>query len=670
MKQAVQPWIRGGIGVLCAVVMAAGAAALVLCGAEWDALPGQPDTRTAVTSSDNPKNMLPDFTVSSPNGTLALTLLPDENGALFYKVEQRVDGANYPVLEPSPIGLTADKCDFSEGLTFVSQSPVASHDETYTSSSGKRKVTRNVYRETTWSFVKDGFNFDVTARLYDDGFAYRFSVDSLDGTVKTLTVQEETCGFVLPEGGNVLAQRVTTLKKAFNYENMYDSGTVAEFSRAQSPYVCFPTLVCPKDGGEEGGCVLLTEAALYGDSYRGSLLKPMGGNGFRLCAAPQVSGKEPTVITTGFTSPWRCGIVGSPGEIVESNLIESLCPPPEGNYDWVVPGATAWTWLSKGFMGQRTQRTLRDTIDLAAEMGWKYVILDEGWQPDSQRKGRAYDGYFSYFDNIVNYADQKGVGLIVWVKYVDLDTPEEREILREWAAKGIKGIKADFFDNEDQKTVADYKAIYEICAECHLLVNCHGANKPTGERRTYPHVINREAVRGEEFGALFVKEAVCWAYTRAVVGPIDITPRLYPTGAKGTHTTLGAQMACAVLFESGMPCMAGDAEDYRRFGAAGFYRDLPAAWDETVFLDGKPGEYVTLARRTGDVWYAASLTYSARSGQTLSLTFLGDGSYEAVVYRGDGAKEADCVTQTVTRSDTLTFDLPAESGYVVRFKPL
>ena len=263
MKQAVQPWIRGGIGVLCAVMIAAGAAALVLCGAKWDALPGEPDTRTAVTSSGNPTNTLPDFTVSSPDGSLVLTLLPDENGALFYKVEQRVDGANYPVLEPSPIGLTADKCDFSEGLTFVSQSPVASHDETYTSSSGKRKVTRNVYRETTWSFVKDGFNFDVTARLYDDGFAYRFSVDSLDGTEKTLTVKEETCGFVLPEGSSVLAQRVTSLKKAFNYENVYDSGTAADFSRAQSPYVCFPALVCPKDGGEEGGlCAVVRSGAV------------------------------------------------------------------------------------------------------------------------------------------------------------------------------------------------------------------------------------------------------------------------------------------------------------------------------------------------------------------------------------------------------------------------
>lgn len=94
------------------------------------------------------------------------------------------------------------------------------------------------------------------------------------------------------------------------------------------------------------------------------------------------------------------------------------------------------------------------------------------------------------------------------VKYCDLDTPEERQVLVEWANKGIKGIKADFFDSEDPDTLAGFKAIYEMAADNHLIVNCHGASKPTGERHTYPNVLNREAVNGEEYGGFWVNQAV------------------------------------------------------------------------------------------------------------------------------------------------------------------
>lgn len=623
-----------------------------------------PEGNAVVTLTDVSSKTV--FSVFSPSGELRVHVRLNEAGTLSYTVTEK-DGL--PVLNSSAVGVTTDTCDFSEGLTFVSQRPVTEYDETYTNISGKCRLVRNHYNETVLTFDKDAFFFDVIFRAYDDGFAYRFAVRSQDGTRQELAVAEETGRFAVPAGAQVTAQQVSSLTASFNYENCYETTSVESLTDKSVSYLCFPALVNLADGKEEltDHYLLLSEAELCGDSYHGSVLEARGENVFGLHAAPQVSRDKGTVITTDFISPWRCGICGNLGDIVESNLIENLSSAPAGDYDWVEPGVTAWMWLSEGFSGQRTRRTIKDYIDLAAEMGWKYVILDEGWQPDSSRRGRAYDGYFSYFDDMVAYADRKGVGLIVWVKYVDLDTPDEREILREWAAKGIKGIKADFFDNEDQQTMEDFKAIYEICAECHLLVNCHGAGKPTGERRTYPNVINREAVRGEEFGAFFVREAVCWAYTRGVVGPMDITPRLYPT-AKASDT-LGAQLACNIIFESGLPCMAGDTEDYRNFTAKDFYQNLPAVWDETKFIDGAVGDSVTLARRAGENWYAAGLTLTAKENAALPLTFLGEGAYEAVIYRGESGGKADVTTQPVTRDDTLTFDLSPESGYVVRFVP-
>lgn len=622
----------------------------------------------AVTSTDTPeateRTEKTDFSIASPSGNLQLHIKLDDQGMVSYTVT----GENHlTVLNQSYIGLNTETCDFSSDLTFVRQIPAVEFDETYANLSGKKSSVRNHYHETVLVLEKDSFFFDIYFRAYDDGFAYRFAIRAKDETPQELTVIAETGNFAIPAKSTITAQRVTTLTSSFNYENSYSTVAVESLSKNASQFLCFPALVdiADAEGEKSGQFILLSEADLVSDSYCGSLLNVQGNNIFGMNAAPKVSRNRPTIITTDFTSPWRFGIYGAIGDIVESDLAENLSPAPEGDYSWVVPGVTAWMWLSEGYDGQRSECIIKDYVDLAAEMGWKYLILDEGWQPHSSKSGRAYDSYFDDFDDLVQYADNKDVGFIVWVKYMDLDTPEEREILREWAAKGVKGIKADFFDSEDQTTMADFKAIYELCAECHLLVNCHGAGKPTGERRTYPNVINREAVNGEEFGGFWINDAVIWAYTRNVVGPMDITPRLFPTAKSGN--TLAAQLACNIIFESGMPCMAGDSEDYRGFHAASFYQDLPAVWDDTKFIGGTVGDNVTIARKTGENWYAAALTLSAKTGQSMPLSFLEEGEYEAVIYSDKSKKEVSITTQTVTKNDTLTYDMQRQSGYVVKF---
>ena len=526
------------------------------------------------------------------------------------------------------------------------------------------RASRNYYSETVLSFEKEDFLFDVYLRAYEDGFAYRFGIRSKDGTKAGLNVISETGSFAIPSGSGITAEIINSLNKKFCYENTYSTQSVESLSENQSQYVCFPALVSVADenGEKSGKYLLLSEADMTSGSYRGSVLGIQGGNVFRMEPAP-VAGDTPTVITTEFLSPWRFGIYGEAGDIAVSDMVENLSPPPQGDFSWVEPGVTAWTWISEKKKGQSDPRIIRNYIDLASEMHWKYLILDEGWQPVSKQKGRVYEGYYQWFDEIIQYADSRNVGLIVWIKYADLDTPEEREILREYAAKGVKGIKADFFDSEDQATVSDMNEIYRICAECHLTVNCHGAGKPTGERRTYPNVINREAVRGEEYKGSFVNQAVIWAYTRNVVGPVDLTPRVY---SNSKTSTLGLQLASCVILESGMPCMAGSAADYRRFNGKSFYQDLPAAWDDTVFLSGEVGESVAMARRAGDVWYAAVITQSARKGMSMPLKFLGEGEYEAVIYSDSTKSKLNVLTKEVNQYDILAFDLLPESGYVVK----
>ena len=615
------------------------------------------------SEEDSPEYILgePQKQLCSPLQKLCVNIDTDENGTLFYTVS---DSSGLLLLDRSYIGIKTDQCDFSQGLSFVRQTPAQIHDEKYTNISGKRNISRNYYSETVLTYERDNFFYDVYLRAYEDGFAYRSGIRSKDSSQIQLSVEEETGSFSVPPKSSITAELVNNIRKKFCYENIYSTYSSEALSKKTSSYVCFPALISVADssGSLSGKYLLLSEADMVSFPYHGSVLSVKGSNVYGLSPAPVVK-SSPTAITTDFLSPWRFGIYGNAGDIAISDMAENLLPRARGDYSWVKPGVTAWTWLSERIKGQNNPKTIKQYIDLSAEMGWSYLILDEGWQPKSNRQGRVYEGYYSWFDDILQYANDKGIGLIIWIKYADLDTPDEREVLREYADKGIKGIKADFFDSEDQTTMSDMNEIYRICSECHLLVNCHGASKPAGERGTYPNVINREAVKGEEYGGYFVNQAVIWAFTRNVIGPMDLTPRVYP---KSNKSTLGLQLASCVILESGMPCMAGSSKDYRTFNGASFYKNLPAAWDDTVFLGGDAGDYITMARRSGDVWYVATITKDAKKGMSLPLKFLGEGEYEAVIYSDANKKKLNVTTREVNKYDILTYDLLPDSGYVVK----
>ena len=638
--------------------------ALTVTLVKFGAEKGRHNTRTSNASQSDVKTSEMEPLLRSPLRKISVKAQTDDNGSLFYTVQ----GENgITLIEKSTIGIHTQECDFSNGLTFVSQTKAKIIDESYACISGKKSTVRNYYSETVMTFEKDGFFFDVYFRAYEDGFAYRFGIRSKDQSQTALTVVEETGFFSLPAKSNITAELINDVNTKFCYETEFSTVSVEALSQDSSQYICFPALVAvaDQDGKQSGKYLLLSEADLVCSGYYGSVLNVRGNNVFGMNPAPKAS-EDPVMISLDFLSPWRFGIYGGQGDIVVSDMAENLASKPEGDYSWVEPGVTGWMWIAERKKGQRNPDIIRDYIDLAAEMGWKYLTLDEGWQPDYKKGGKVYDGYFSWFDSIVKYADSKGVGLIVWKKYIDLDTPEEREtVLREFAEKGIKGIKADFFDSEDQATIADMNEIYKLCAEYHLIVNCHGAGKPTGERRTYPNVINREAVRGEEYySRKFINEAVIWAYSRGVVGPMDLTPRVHPYKQV---TTLGMQLAECIVVEAGTPCMASDTLEYRKYKAASFYKNLPATWDDTVFISGEVGDYVTMARRSGDDWYAASITKEAKKGMSMPLTFLGEGEYEAVIYSDESYAKIKITTQAVTRYDILTYDMFEKSGYAVKF---
>jgi len=612
--------------------------------------------------------------VKSPGqrSTFSISL---EEGKIYYSATQ--DGKT--IIEKSPIGMVTTLGDFSEGLTYKSTSEVKEINETYKMYSGKKAEYQDHANEVTYTFTKGNMEFDVIVRAYDDGIAYRCGICKADGTPAAIEISDETTSFIIPANSDITTQAHTPdSQDRFSHEGPFEQKKIENLNNSLQT---LPFLYKTPDDA----WTLLTEADLDG-SYTGSAVKRKGST--TELNLDFVSQQKTNVKTkVPFKSPWRLAISGNLGDIVESTMVQNVSPANkiDDADEWIKPGVTGWGWLSpegSKSEAQYDEHFVRSNIDFASKMGWSYYIMDEGWQPQAKDKssGRIYEGYFPFFydpanpddpNSILNYAKAKNVGLIAWTNCRDLDSPEERQILKEWSDLGIKGIKVDFFDRESQDRIQLMNDLYKECAKQHMLMNLHGCNKPTGEVRTWPNAINREAIRGEE-GSTNASQFTMQAFTRGVVGPTDITPFIYPK--TNTNITTAQQLAINFVFESGLPCMASPIKDYERSPGLPLLQNLPAAWDETKYIDGLPGQFVTVARRSQDIWYTASInTYnngsdSEKRDAVIPLVFLKPGeSYHATIYK-DGATKNDLLVEQkeVTSETTLTIPMSPGGGCIVK----
>ena len=596
------------------------------------------------------------WSIQSPDGSSTAVFALNADGKLSYSVlnEMRT------VLGLADTGIVTSLGDFSSGLTFKSVTDAKEINETYSVISSKKDAYVNHAMERTITFEKDNMEFDVIVRAYDDGVAFRYAVRSADGSEQDMTISHETTAFQVPAGSKTWAMAHGT-GGAWSYEDSFYEKQIEDVTGGQSIPLLYET--------PEGDFTLLTEAELSGE-YIGSMVKAEGNGVLRVSYTPQQGTKE-VVTSAPFQSPWRVAITGTLADIVENTMVENLSAPEKTNFNyesWAEPGLTSWSWIAAGqtSANQHDPDMIKRYIDFTAEMGWKYYILDEGWQPHAPSGSDSrYAGYYEWFDEIVDYADSKGVGLIAWVICDDLNTQAKRDArLIEWAEKGIKGIKIDFFDRETQDRTQLFTDVYEQCSDLKMVVNVHGANKPTGEIRTYQNVLTREAIRGQEQGDLKPEQYTILPFTRGAVGPADVTETLYP---RGSSSTIGFQIASSILIQSGLHCMASGPDDYLNSPTYSLYKDMPAVWDDTKLIDAYPGDFVTMVRRSGENWFGASTTTEARDAE-FPLDFLGDGKYYALVYKDTGTSRNDIAMECieVTKADKLTIPMKKGGGCAVK----
>ncbi|MGB7161442.1 MAG: glycoside hydrolase family 97 catalytic domain-containing protein, partial [Tepidisphaeraceae bacterium] len=308
-----------------------------------------------------------------------------------------------------------------------------------------------------------------------------------------------------------------------------------------------------------------------------------------------------------------------------------------------------------------TAKDMKQWSDLAAQLGFEYSILEGFWSrwPAEELK------------DLVDSSRAQGVGIFVWVDSKKLRDPEARRALYKTCVENnIAGLKVDFFDHEHKETIDQYHAILRECAEHKLLLNFHGANKPTGESRTWPNELVREAIRGMEARKLesrAVHEATL-PFTRFPVGHGEYTGVLF-TERRG-DTTFAHQIAIPVVFTAPLHTYAAHPSKLLASPAADVIRAIPPVWDQTIVLPpSEIGELAVFARRLGDKWFLGVLNGTKPRQITVPLSFLREGKFTATLVRDGAMPEEMKIEKDVplSPSDTVTIDMPAGGGFVGAF---
>ncbi len=646
------------------------------------------------------------YTVVSPDKLV--TIKVETGKTLTWSVLQ----GSEVVVEPSAIGLDIEGAKVQPGVN------------PKVKKASRRSVNDVLHPvvPTKFSDVKDNFNeltlkmagdYSVQFRAYDNGAAYRFVI-SRPGK---MTVNNETVEMNMPDG-------TTAYWPVYPMRHNYMSSQESLFKQMplDSVKTDNPAYLPVYMQTPSGTRVVVTEAGV--DDYSNLFLEADGTfdlNGVfpkiikdkRMKKPEEGWGSDRTevvldlqpymAVTDGSRElPWRIVMTGrDDAGLLENYLAWQLSG--ESVVDdasWVKPGRISWDWWSNlniygpdvDFEAGVNTATYKKFIDFAAKHGFEYILLDEGWSA-STSDIKHYKPEVN-IEELVKYGDERGVGLVIWALWNPLaeDIEGTLDIYRDW---GVKGIKIDFMDRSDQEMVNFYDAVGKAAADRHLVVDFHGAYKPSGMQRKYPNILTFEGVLGNEYNkgegtgwnaAVTPDHNLMLPFIRNLAGPMDFTPgsvlnttREDYAGNWGHPMTLGTrahQAAMFVVFESPLQMICDSPSNYDNApGYAEFLSKIPVTWDETIGIKAEIGDYLLMARRKGDKWYIAAMTDWTPRDLKLSLNFLPAGKW-SMESMSDGsnahrqATDHKFETKTVSSGETLNLHLAPGGGWVAILTPV
>lgn len=591
-------------------------------------------------------------TLTSPDGKIEVSI--ETEGKVSYSVTYN----GKQILAPSTVSMS-----LSDGAVFGADKKPS---KVKTGSVETRGIPTVAYKKNA---VDDIYNFltlsyktySIEFRAYDDAVAYRFVSTAKKGGFNVVGEQAEFNFAEDWKSWTSYVRKKGTFAEQFNnsFENYYKHLKISKWDTSRLAFL--PIVVEAEDGVK----VCIMESDLF--NYPGMYLNGQGGKGLKGVFAPYPdvlkqeghnnlqlyvkSAKDHIAeAKAGQSFPWRIvSIVPKATDLTNLDLVWNLSTPAaDTDWSWVKPGKVAWDWWNDwniygvDFEAGVNNDTYKYYIDFASAHGIEYVILDEGWAVN--KKADLFQVIPEIdLEELVAYGKGKNVGLILWAGFAAVERDIEK-VFKHFSEMGVKGFKIDFMDRDDQLAVEFYENCAKMGAKYKMLVDFHGAYKPTGLYRTYPNVLNFEGVNGMEqlkWGDLPAYDEVTYdcaiPFIRMACGPMDYTQGAMRNATKDNFRAVNTepmsqgtrcrQLAEYAIFDAPLTMMCDSPSNYMAEPeCTEFIAGFPTTWDETVPVCGEIGEYVAIARRKGSDWYVGAITNWDARELTLDLGFIGSGS--------------------------------------------
>jgi len=630
--------------------------------------------------------------VTSPDGRIAVTV--STGGPLSYRVA--VDGT--PVLNDSRLGLRLrGGIALGSDVSLVDAARSES-DALWSNPLGKRREVRDHYRELAVKLREKGGaggTFSLVVRAYDDGVGFRYLLPAGEGAADII-IEEELTEFAFTTDSVCFAgDHVAVPPDDYDSRGGFHGSQEWEFRRQRLSDLPVETVTgLPVLTHTPAAWVAVTEADLVDWAGLWLAREPQAAGTsavtLRSRLAPRWDGNGLVHVSLPHPSPWRVLVIGrEPGRLIESDLVLNLSTPCQiADPSWIKPGMMAWDRWWSG-IGTMDTGTMKDFIQFAGEMGWPYQLVDGGWYVGTRSPNSDITQTVPEVDmaELRRFAAERNVRLWVWLYWSDADRGDAYKrafaLYEKW---GLAGVKIDFMDRDDQDMVNWYERVTRCAAEHHLLVDFHGAYKPTGMIRAWPNQITREGVLGNEYNKwsrrVTPEHRVTLPFTRFLAGPGDFTPggfvnrtaeQFQPHASPAqVQSTRAGQLALFVAYDSPVMCVCDHPTNLRGQPGIDFLRLVPTVWDETRVLSGVVAEHLVVARRSGADWYLGALNNSTSRVRTIKLDFLGAGRWHLRWWRDapDSSENAEHIAideRDVTDDDTIDLRMAPGGGAALHF---
>jgi alpha-glucosidase len=630
-------------------------------------------------------------TLTSPNGDLKFTIDTVETGQLVYSITYK----SKPLLHQSSLRLDLENQKPLGPEVRITKTTPSSNDSTYHLIAAKTNPVRDHYNAVSIDVEEPGDNarkFTIEARAYDDAIAFRYVIPE-QPNLKEFRLAQEHTEFNLAKDATCYALELP------NFLSMYES-----------EYLKLPISAMANQGGVSSslliGCPLLmevpgtawlaiteadleTNAAMYltnpAGSWQGHILESR--------IAPSQNKNDPRIVgPLPHHTAWRVILIASePGKLIESNVITSLNPESKiQDTSWIHPGKSAWDWWSGSVDANGktafTTDNMKRFVDFAAKSGFEYMLVDAGWSvggwadADITKMNGKID-----IPALVEYAKGKNVKIWIWCHWlpVDKQMTEAFPLYEKW---GVAGVKIDFMSRDDQYVTNWYYRTAELAAKHHLMLDFHGATKPTGMERTWPNIMGYEAVLGMEQSKAGARDNpdnhLMLPFTRMLTGPMDYTPGGFRNVTRANFEsknvlpvvmgTRAHHLAMYVTYFAPFQMVSDAPQAYENDPSFQFIKDCPTTWDETHVINGIVGQYIAIARRKGDDWYVGVMNAGYARELIFPLKFLSPGPYTAETYSdtddsSSSPQHVNIESKTFTSNDQLHLYIQNDGGYAAHF---